>query len=234
VRAFINALRGQKQTPREEPTQAVQVVIVAKTHLHRHACVGALALEDSRPMRLMQADCRNQPGDTDFQVGQVWELDCRPRPDIKPPHVEDVLVLKKQLVGEQPKLRDFILERVQPWHGHPKNTFEGLARPTYEGSGYINDIMGVPSMSTGFWIPDKRLTFSHNPEGKPYFEYPFTPDRHDRHRREIHRLPYVGYAEPEEYLPSGTLVRVSLARWWRQEGSEIEPRCYLQLSGWYF
>jgi hypothetical protein len=28
-------------------------------------------------------------------------------------------------------------------------------------------------------------------------------------------------------------VRVSLARWWRHERSEIEPRCYLQLSGWY-
>ena len=40
---------------------------------------------------------------------------------------------------------------------------------------------------------------------------------------------------PIKVIPAGTLVRVSLARWWRPEDSEpnFEERCYLQLSGWY-
>jgi hypothetical protein len=29
------------------------------------------------------------------------------------------------------------------------------------------------------------------------------------------------------------LVRVSLAGWWKPDDSDIEPRCYLQLSGWF-
>jgi hypothetical protein len=89
-------------------------------------------------------------------------------------------------------------------------------------------------MSTGFWLPDKGLAFCHSATSKPYYEYPTTPGRRDPHRYEIHRLPYVGYAEPVEYIPPDTLVRLSLARWWRPEGSEVEARCYMQLSGWYF
>jgi len=33
-------------------------------------------------------------------------------------------------------------------------------------------------------------------------------------------------------IPADTLLRVSLARWWDNEGRH-EERCYLQLSGWY-
>jgi len=45
-------------------------------------------------------------------------------------------------------------------------------------------------------------------------------------------LPYVGFASPVDTIPAGTLLRVSLARWWDKYG-ETEERCSLQLSGWY-
>jgi hypothetical protein len=28
-------------------------------------------------------------------------------------------------------------------------------------------------------------------------------------------------------------MRISLARWWKPDDSELSERCYLQLSGWY-
>ena len=35
-------------------------------------------------------------------------------------------------------------------------------------------------------------------------------------------------------IPAGTLVRVSLAHWWRPEDDHTgELRCYVQLSGWF-
>src|SRR5207253_2396103 len=122
----------------------MKAVIVAKTHMNRMACVGALELDTNKGIRLLQANGSNQPGDTEFDVGQIWELEYKPRPEIRPPHVEDVLVCNKWRVGEEPNLRTFLLARVQPWRGAPNRTFEGLVRPTYEGSGYINEIMGVP------------------------------------------------------------------------------------------
>ena len=45
-------------------------------------------------------------------------------------------------------------------------------------------------------------------------------------------MPYVGFEEAVETIPAGTLVRVSLARWWDTNGT-TEDRCSLQLSGWY-
>jgi ATP-dependent DNA helicase RecQ len=43
----------------------------------------------------------------------------------------------------------------------------------------------------------------------------------------------VGFQEPIERIASGTIVRVSLAHWWRpKDRPEDELRCHVQLSGW--
>lgn len=206
----------------------MRVLIVAKTHLGTRACVGGLDLDAGRGMRLLQRDGSNQPIDTPFGVGQLWEIECVPRPDVIPPHVEDVLVQKAEQVGQETNLRDFLLARVQPWRGAPNQLFEGLVRPTFQGAGYINDIMGVPPVSTGFWIADRRLTLEMEETG-PHYHYPTPPKS-----RAVRSLKYVGYAPPVDALPAGTLLRVSLSRWWRPpDATDLEPRCYLQLSGWY-
>lgn len=142
---------------------------------------------------------------------------------LRPSHVEDVEVVKARLVGQEVHLKRFLLGRVTPWRGAPNETFENLVRPTYAGHGYINNIMGAPCMSTGYWLPDKPL--QRVVDKKVYYSYP--------RGQGVRLLPYVGYAAEVEIISANTLVRLSLARWWTPQSGNVEERCYLQLSGWY-
>lgn len=45
-------------------------------------------------------------------------------------------------------------------------------------------------------------------------------------------IKFKGFEEPVDVIPAGTLLRVSLARWVSFNEGE-EPKCWLQLSGWY-
>ena len=83
---------------------------------------------------------------------------------------------------------------------------------------------GIPSSSVGFWTCNTTLT--KVVEGKKI--YYFTNNKSKA------RVRYVGLTPPQDKILSGTLVRVSLARWWIPQDSDYdEKRCYLQLSGWY-
>lgn len=100
--------------------------------------------------------------------------------------------------------------------------FDGKLKWTDKGSGFISKD-AVSKHSVGFWIADKDLTKSI------YFNKP----RYSYHGSSGWRnLPYVGFDDPLEVIPRGTLIRVSLARWWDTKGT-TELRCPLQLSGWY-
>jgi len=204
-----------------------RVLIVAKTHLGNDACVGGLALDTNRNVRLLRPGGLHQPENTPFEVGQIWEVDFRPVSRVTPPHIEDVIVTEEQYIGQQPNLRDFLLERVQPWHGGPEKLFDGML--VLEGlSGYISRRKGIPTCSVGFWLPDSSLimTLKNN---KP--SYQIMDGNGSRFGRSF-AIKYVGFAPPKYRIPAGSLLRVSLARWWVQ--SEVnEERCYLQLSGWY-
>lgn len=202
---------------------SMRVLIVAKTHMQRHACVGGMSLDPDRSLRLMQADGSPQPGNTPYEVGELWQIECEVPRELTPPHVEDVNVLKAYKVGEEVQVRRFLMQRLSPWRGAINQTFEGLVRFTYHGHGYINDIMGVPGRSTGFWQPDKPL--QKVVDKKTYYRYP--------RANGACLLPYVGYAPATDLIPANTLVRLSLARWWKPEEADVEKRCYLQLSGWY-
>ncbi len=202
-----------------------QIVIVSKTHMSNAACVGALT-SDGNFLRLLDEYGNNQPKNTGFEVRQIWDIEFKKRTNLKPPHVEDILITKKELKGE---LKDEIsmlqiVERFNApiWRGSPDTLFDGCLLWSNSGSGYISE-EGMPSQSVGFWIPDmnltKRIVFD-----KVRYSYP--------NINGWRSLPYVGYADPIEIIPSGTLVRVSLARWWDRNG-ETEFRCSLQLSGWY-
>jgi len=116
-----------------------------------------------------------------------------------------------------------------PTIGDLHDLFEGLLQQTTKGGSlYLSRRGRAPSYSTAFWRPDRPLTF-----------YTYTGDRgksRDRYRTEHgSSLPFVGFQNPLETLPAGTLLRVSLARWWHQDrnASDIEKCCWLQLSGWF-
>ncbi len=204
----------------------MNVLILAKTRMREgFCCVGGLDLETNRGVRLLQANGLNQPESTPYQIGQIWALDARPADLLRPPHIEDVLVSSARGIGRQIGLASFLRDRVEIWRGSPNVLFDGLLKATPLGSGYISAKHGMPPVSVGFWISDRELS-SVNSNGKWRYNY--------SGRSPVRYIPYVGMERAIPRLKAGTLLRVSLARWWSPPGkSEIEERCYLQLSGWY-
>jgi hypothetical protein len=112
------------------------------------------------------------------------------------------------------------------WRGTPSELFDGKLQFTLAtiSSAYISQARGLPSMSTGYWFPNQPLTRLTNDKGKVYYQYKDT--------KYNLKMSYVGFANPIPVITQGTLVRLSLARWWQPKDSP-EERCYLQISGWY-
>lgn len=202
----------------------MKVLIVAKTHMSDAACVGGVVYDTGQSVRLLQSDGSNQPEQTDFEVGSVWDLEYQHRPDPIAPHVEDILVYQKRYLGKQASLLTFLSRKVKPWEGDPQQLFDGLIRFTQNGSGYISKRTGVSNCSTGYWFSDRPLIRITTMD-KVRYQYQYASGS-------TVCITYVGFVAPIEIIEKRTLVRVSLARWWAPS-TDIEPRCYLQLSGWY-
>jgi len=199
----------------------MKILIVSKTHVKGMACVGGLDLDRNRSLRLLQPNGSNQPPNTALEVGEVWDMTYSARPDVIPPHVEDVLIASQKMIGKQPRLKETLLGEVTLWRGGPQSLFDGQVQFTLNGSGYISHRTGVPSCSTGYWIADADLDY--DPETRRYVcaDGPW-------------RFSYVGFALPVPKIAEGSLIRVSLARWWRPDDMpNMEERCYVQLSGWF-
>jgi hypothetical protein len=204
----------------------VEVLIVAKTRMTGpFCCIGGLELQTNRSVRLLQSNGQNMPENMPVEVGEVWKMEYTPRHNPKPPHVEDVLVTRFDYLRRQPNLRTFLQPRIQAWEGGFEQLFDGRLQITSKGRGFVSARTGIPDRSTGYWIPDAELV-QDTLNGKIYYNYHCGWG--------IRQLPYVGFSQPVGCIPGGTLLRVSLARWWRLEDApEMEERCYLQLSGWY-
>lgn len=205
----------------------MDVIIVAKTHMSNAACVGGV-LANGRLVRLLNEYGYNQDSDSDLEVGEVYTITFNERDYNRPPHVEDILVTSmsyKFTFSSIQRMVDYLQEKlnVTIWRGSPDNLFDGKLQWTNNGSGYISENGEIPDCSVGFWIPDRNLTKRIFYE-KVRYNYPNVNGWRS--------FPYVGFNEPIDTIPSGTLVRVSLARWWDRNG-ETEDRCSLQLSGWY-
>ena len=211
----------------------VRALIVAKTHMNGGVCVGALTLDTHRNIRLKPPGRANQLEDTAFEVGQIWELDFHEAAAAKPPHLEDVIVTDQRLVEHVSNMRETLMPHIHPWQGGPEQLFDRCLCIKGTG-GYISASATIPRCSTGYWLPDRSLSLNK----------PLIPDtQNDKHYYEMLRIAdnrrpamfsikYVGFDTPINKIPAGTLVRVSLARWWKPTETS-EERCYLQLSGWY-
>ena len=202
----------------------MRCLIVSKTEAGREVCVGALAVDGTNVRLTEDPGSHFLPADAPFEVGQVWEITYTQRQDIVPPHVEDVLINSQEFSTRVPDMTQALTRLVRPWQGGAASLFDGkIQGPTTNGSLFIQD--DVPSQSVGFWIPDKDLPGDYTP-GMTSFYY----------RYESFRLPYVGVAHPPaRRIAAGTLVRVSLARWYkpRDAAADFPERCYLQISGSY-
>jgi len=203
----------------------MQVLIVAKTHMRNAACVGGFEISSKRNVRLLTIDGENQPSNTDLEVGQIWNVDYTDRPQLTPPHVEDVQITKREFVKTQSSVGDFLKSNATIWRGDPRAIFEGKVHFGRAQSGYITNKGGIPSQSVGFWLSDKDLELTILDDQKHYYYF--------GESGEIFAFPYVGYSKTVETIKTGALIRVSLARWWRPNERVEEKRCYCQLSGWY-
>lgn len=213
----------------------MDVIIVSKTHMSNAVCVGALA-SNGRFIRLLDENGHNQPTNTNFEVRQVWSIQFNERQNPTAPHVEDILIttrtLKGKLKSEITMLQ--IVERFNApiWRGSPDVLFDGLLNWTKNGSGYINEEGGIPEHSVGFWISNqplrRHILKGQGNDGRNYESTRYNYPNINGWRN----LPYVGFDNAIEVIPAGTLIRVSLARWWDRNG-QTEDRCSLQLSGWY-
>lgn len=206
----------------------MEVLIVSKTHMSNAACVGGLVLSNNRYIRLLNPGNYNQPTDTEFEVGDIYELTFTDRTNIHPPHIEDVIISSKRFVRRVDNMPDFLTKRnIIDWNGHINNLFGGLLSWTNSGTGHIPLGGQMPAKSVGFWIADKdliRVSFENN---KVRFRYP--------NGTNYRNISYIGYQDTLATIPAGTILRVSLSRIFPPENSEITaPRgYYLQLSGWY-
>lgn len=200
----------------------MNVVIVAKTKLGAGVCVGAI---DStlNSLRLYESNGTFPPANTPYGIGQLWDMDLEAKPNQRLPHLEDVVVTRRAQLASIPNLRSYLLERIEPWTGGVADLFEGKLGFTHQGRGYI-EAPNLPSRSTWFWTPDRELRANAASASRTYYRY-----------NNSHDLTYVGVATPIDVIPTGTLVRVSLARWWKPPNADdsFPERCYLQLSGWY-
>lgn len=199
----------------------MEAVIISKTKMKKGCCVGAI-LFNGEGIRLLDENGFNQSFDTAYQIGQIWDLTFTYRDEIDEPHNEDVLVSNAILKGKVQNLRHHLEKvlNVKIWTGSHENLFDGKIHWTKnKGSGYISERTGIPTHSVGFYLLDSDITLE---DGHYYFE-----------DDELKRLDYVGFQPQQDTISAGTLIRVSLARWWKPDDIDIEERCYAQLSGWY-
>lgn len=201
------------------------LLIVARTKMSNGVCVGGIDEETCESIRLHNEKGGNLPVDAPYEVGDRWTMlivekawNCR-----EEPHVEDKQTkphAKVENVGAQ-GIVDFINS-----HDFGKQLTRGSLDETFEGCLAFEERKGfitrskIPSFSTQFWVTDKELKLVKGYEGKPCYVYNNV------------KISFVGFQKPMEAIPEGTLVRLSLANWWKKGGVE-EERCYLQLSGWY-
>lgn len=208
----------------DQPSTA-RVVIVARTHVRTTACIGGLAVDTLRNVRLLEPGGSDPAREASYAVGDLWDIEYEVPADLVPPHIEDVVVFRARRAGRVEGMREFLLGLIAPWEGPPDVLFDGLLLSTQIGSGFIRASGGLPNGSVGFWVPDRELV-RVTEERAIYYRYP-RPDG-------VRYLRYSGFAPAPPTLPAGTLCRVSLARWWRPDNApDLEPRCYLQLSGWF-
>ncbi len=205
----------------------MKVLIVAKTRLGSGVCIGAIT-EEGESVRLIPFnEDSHDRANREYEIGDVWEIASRPETSLIPPHNEDIRVREKRYLylASASELEGAIERFMPPKIGGPTVLYEGLLQSTGSGALYIAKQNDIPPYSTTFWRPDQPL--SRDTEGKRVrYRYPTNNGGST--------LTFVGFQEPLEVIPAGTLVRVSLARWWRPEDTpDAEGCCYAQLSGWF-
>jgi hypothetical protein len=203
-----------------------RVLVVARTRMNQgRVCVGGHDLDrDFRSLRLLTKAGMNIKEDAEIEVGEVWELDYVDHPEPDPPHVEDVLVSEGKRVESLSidEVHALILDNETPWSGSPDTLFDGTVAGTPNGRVYVPADGPLPTRSTGYWILGEEIV-GHISHEKMRFLYVGSGG--------LNGFTWAGMADPPLRIAAGTLVRVSLARWYDPESAPAGY--YAQISGVY-
>lgn len=199
----------------------MEVLIVSRTRMKNGVCCGGLNLQNGEFLRLHDDRGGNLSTDAPFQIGQIYDLNYQTAWNVRPqPHVEDKQIqpfyqLRRTL--SQTELIHTIDRIVNVPSGDIDVIFDGMLNHSSYAA-YISPI-AVPNHSVCFWRPNAPL-YKAEFMGKV------------RYRFNNNNISYVGFQDPVDIIPAGTLLRMSLANWWSPDDI-TEKRCYLQLSGWF-
>lgn len=199
------------------------VLIVSKTQMSNGVCVGGIMESTCELIRLHNERGGNLSQDAPFEIGDRWDLDVQTAWNVRErPHIEDKQITinrKIENIGIKGIINFINTHNFgrRMTRGHLNQTFENCLR--LQGTKNFVNRDDIPNFSTQFWVADEDLEHVCS-YGKHYYQY------------RNYRLKYVGFQEPIDRIPRGTIIRLSLANWWDGDGSG-EDRCYLQLSGWY-
>lgn len=198
------------------------ILIVSRTQMKNGVCVGGIDEDTNEFIRIHNDRGAHLTADAPYEIGDRWIMNverawnCR-----QPPHGEDKQtkpIVKIEHIGIQ-GVRDYVRKNAASLRiarGNIANAFQKMLH--LDGTKAYISLPRVPPYSTEFWITDKDLRHSEQ-NNKHYYFYDNV------------RIPFVGFQEPAETIPAGTIIRLSLANWW--DNGCGEERCYLQLSGWY-
>ena len=177
----------------------MEVLIVSRTRMRNGVCCGGLDLQSGEFIRLHDHWGKNLTESAPFQIGEVYDLNYRKSVNARPiPHVEDKEILPHYEKLRQLNTTEFIDEidrLVDVPTGGIDAIFEGkLRRSTF--ATYISPD-DIPQFSVCFWRPDAPLIKSGF-LGKTKYWF-----------KGCNAINYVGFQEPLEMIPAGTLLRMS-------------------------
>lgn len=201
-----------------------RVLVVSKTRMtNNHVCIGAIT-DSGKYLRLLYPDNSNMLENIDINIYDNLLIKYQKRKDIKLPHSEDINLFyaKKISITHQPMIDILNKLKVNIWKGNPTVLFDNKliwSENYWRSTAYIST-NNIPNNSVGFWISDRDLYLNQG-------RYEYVLDNI------TYSIKYVGMHKPQECIYKGTLIRVSLARWWNNNGAFAEDRCYLQLSEYY-
>lgn len=210
------------------------VIIVSRTRMAADCvCVGGVDIDNRRSLRLLDARGHHETADVcPYQIWDIWDIDYYPNQRRPNPHTEDVNVVRRQKMKaiDAPNMSVIrfaeVLEgaNIPLFRGSLFSVFDGKLKLSDNDKFYISHD-DIPNYSTCFWITDRRLLGYENSRGRWQYCY------NDMSNRYGHTIAYVGTGEHPNNIEAGSLIRLSLAHWWKPEDSDDDERCYLQLSG---
>ena len=199
-----------------------EVLIVARTRYSDRLCIGGLRLDSNVNVRLMTELGAYQPAASPLKLGDVFDVEMLAAPTIEQPHIEDVRVARVRFVRHEPNARAVLESRVEVVRGGPASLFQGKLAYTSTGRPYIGRT-DLPKGSVAFWETDFELIWDIASRKYVY----------ERPNHGHVTFSYAGEAEPTTTIPRSSLVRISLARWYKEGEPAEGQRCYTQVSGWY-